>query len=41
MGKAPSTSAVVCRKHFEEQDFVYPVYKAMNKTDTDVLTHPS
>ncbi|KAG0427225.1 hypothetical protein HPB47_025732 [Ixodes persulcatus] len=29
MGKAPSTSAVVCRKHFEERDFIYPVYETL------------
>ncbi|KAG0443796.1 hypothetical protein HPB47_014519 [Ixodes persulcatus] len=26
--KTPSTTAVVCSKHFQEQDFVYPVYKS-------------
>ncbi|KAM7294443.1 zinc finger protein 260 isoform X1 [Ixodes scapularis] len=28
-GKTPSTTAVVCSKHFQEQDFVYPVYKSL------------
>ncbi|KAM7297997.1 uncharacterized protein ISCGN_023148 [Ixodes scapularis] len=29
MEKAPSASIVVCSKHFDEQDFVYPVYKSL------------
>lgn len=35
MGKPAPKYALVCSKHFQEEDFVYPVYKALGKIDTD------
>lgn len=35
MGKPALKYALVCSKHFQEEDFVYPVYKVLGKIDTD------
>nr|XP_054921717.1 uncharacterized protein LOC126521601 [Dermacentor andersoni] len=37
MGKLPSKHAVVCSKHFREEDFVYPAYKTLGKDISGVL----
>lgn len=36
MGMPVPTYALVYKKHFEEQDYVYPVYKTLGNIDTDV-----